>query len=80
MPHPCSSSEEIRQRGKELYERPIRSKVETDENIGKGVSIDIETGDYEMGEVLVFTEQKWNLRVTQQPRNELVPFWQYPAE
>ena len=29
-------------------------------------------------EVLVFTEQEWNLRVTQQPENELVPLWQYP--
>lgn len=38
MPHPRSSSEEIRQRGKELYERLIRSKMETEENIGKGVS------------------------------------------
>jgi hypothetical protein len=40
--------EEIRRRGKELYEQKIRPKVETEENIGKIVSIDVETGDYEI--------------------------------
>ena len=50
MPHPRFSSEEIRQRGNELYEQSIRTKVESEENIGKLVSIDIETGDYEIGD------------------------------
>lgn len=50
MAHPRFSSEEIARRGKELYEKSIRAKVETEENIGKLVSIDIETGDYEIGE------------------------------
>ncbi|HZP81946.1 MAG TPA: hypothetical protein VFB21_09935 [Chthonomonadaceae bacterium] len=50
MPHPRFSSEEIARRGQELYEKSIRAKVETEENIGKLVSIDIETGDYEIGE------------------------------
>jgi hypothetical protein len=49
MSHPHFSSEEIRRRGREIYER-IRRRVETDENIGKLVSIDIETGDYEIGD------------------------------
>ena len=48
MPHSRLSSSEIQQRGKQWYER-IRPGVETDENIGKLVSIDIETGDYEIG-------------------------------
>jgi hypothetical protein len=50
MAHPHFSSEEIARRGQELYEKSIRAKVETEENIGKLVSIDIETGDYEIGE------------------------------
>lgn len=46
MPHLRYSGEEIVRRGEELYEQSIRHQVETDENIGKIVSIDIETGDY----------------------------------
>ncbi len=55
MPHPRFSGEEIARRGKELYEQRIRALVETQENIGKIVSIDIETGDYEVGEDLIST-------------------------
>ena len=33
-----------------LYERRIRGEVETPETIGKMVIIDIETGDYAIGE------------------------------
>lgn len=50
MPHPRLSSEEIKRRGMELYERNIRAAVETEDNIGKLVSIDVETGDYEVGD------------------------------
>ena len=46
MPHTRFSGEEIIQRGEEWYAQRIASKVETQENIGKIVSIDIETGDY----------------------------------
>lgn len=55
MPHPRYSSEEITRRGNELYEQRIRPLVETRENIGKIVSIDIETGDYEVGDDLIAT-------------------------
>ena len=55
MPHPRFSGEEIALRGKDLYERQVRALVETQENIGKIVSIDIETGDYEIGEDLIST-------------------------
>ena len=48
MPHPRFSGEEIVRRGEELYEQQIRSRVETAENIGKQIVIDIETGDYEI--------------------------------
>ena len=33
-----------------LYENGIRQIVETDENIGKMISIDIETGEYAIGD------------------------------
>ena len=55
MPHPRYSSAEITRRGKELYDQRIRTLVETQDNIGKIVSIDIETGDYEVGEDLIST-------------------------
>ena len=55
MPPPRYSSEEITRRGKQLYEQRIRSVVETDANIGKIVSIDIETGDYKIGDDLIST-------------------------
>lgn len=42
------SREEVASRAKQLYENSIRQKVETEENIGKMVIIDIETGDYEV--------------------------------
>lgn len=48
MPHTRFSSEEIARRGQELYEARLRAQVETEENIGKIISIDIETGDYEI--------------------------------
>jgi len=38
--------EEIGVRGKQLYEQTIRSQVETPENIGKMVVVDVETGEY----------------------------------
>lgn len=42
------SREEVAQRAKQLYESNIRQKVDVEENIGKMVIIDIETGDYEV--------------------------------
>ena len=44
--------EEIGQRGQEIYDR-LRTLLETEENIGRIVSIDVESGDYEIGEDLV---------------------------
>jgi methanogenic corrinoid protein MtbC1 len=55
MSYSTLSSQEIARRGKELYERSIRAKVETEENIGKIVSINVETEDYEIGDDLVET-------------------------
>jgi len=58
MLHPKISKEEIARRGKDIYEARIRTQVETVDNIGKLVSIDIETGEYEMGEDLVITSRR----------------------
>jgi hypothetical protein len=49
------SDQEISQRGKEIYEKQIRARVETPENIGKLISIDIESGDYEIDEDLLLS-------------------------
>ncbi len=45
------SREEIGRRGEALYEERIRGQVETAENIGKIVVIDVETGDYELDDL-----------------------------
>lgn len=41
--------EEIARLGKEIYQKRIRPQVETVENIGKIISIDVETGEYAIG-------------------------------
>jgi hypothetical protein len=48
MPHPRIPSHIISSRGKEIYETDLRDRVETEENIGKQIVIDIETGEYEI--------------------------------
>ena len=42
------SRKEVARRAKHLYEITIRQKIEWEENIGKMVIIDIETGDCEV--------------------------------
>jgi dienelactone hydrolase len=44
------SLEEVARRANVFYETNIREAVETAENIGKMVIIDIESGDYAIGE------------------------------
>ncbi len=44
------SRKEIAQRAKALYEERIRVQVETEDNIGKMVVIDAETGAFEVDE------------------------------
>ena len=48
MPALRIPEDEIDRRGEELYEKTIRAKVETPENIGREIVIDVETGDYEI--------------------------------
>jgi hypothetical protein len=47
MPKASDSSEEVARRGEEIYERDIRSRVES-EHRGKFLVIDIGSGDYEI--------------------------------
>ena len=42
--------DEVVERGQALYDRNIRAQVETAENIGKLLMVDINTGDWVMGE------------------------------
>lgn len=44
------SREEVARRAKLLYENGIRQKVESEDNIGKMIIINIETCDYEIDE------------------------------
>ena len=48
-----NNGDEIGRRGLEIYESRLRALLETDENIGRIVSIDVESGDYEVGDDLV---------------------------
>ncbi len=50
--HPRFPGDEITRIGEAIYENKLRSLVETEENIGKIISIDIETGDYAIGKDL----------------------------
>ena len=47
MGHPRYSDDEIAERGEEWYERKIRHEIGED-NMGKALIIDIETGEYEL--------------------------------
>jgi hypothetical protein len=56
------NDEEVTQRGKDFYERQLRPQVETAENIGKIISIDIESGDYEIDDDLLTTCRRLQVR------------------
>lgn len=62
MPHPRFNGEDIARRGEELYQSSIRAQVETSENIGRLVFMDIETGAYEVGDDLVSPGKNLQLR------------------
>ena len=58
MPHARLSNEEIALRGQELYNQQIAPLVETNDNIGKIVVIDVETGDYEVDTVGMYASER----------------------
>ena len=60
MPTRRLSSDELWRRGDDLYDNHIRPRVETEENIGKLIQIDVATGDYEIGtdrEAIILTKE-----------------------
>jgi peptide subunit release factor RF-3 len=66
------SKEELARRGQELYESTIRQQVEAG-NKGKIVAIDIETGDFDVGDTIIAATdplferhpdaQPWTIRI-----------------
>ena len=52
------SREEVARRARQLYKNSIRQQVETDENIGKMVIIDCESGDYKVDETRLKAARK----------------------
>lgn len=50
MPDAPAKMDDAVRRGYEWYDRSIRSRVETQDNIGKLIMIDVSNGDYEIGE------------------------------
>jgi hypothetical protein len=67
MPYPKLSGEEITKRGKELYEKSICTQIEIAENIGKIISINVETGEYEIGDDLIITSRKLQTKQADAP-------------
>jgi hypothetical protein len=53
MSQPQLTSETIAQQGELLYRQEICPQVETAENIGKLITIDLNTGDYEIDQDLI---------------------------
>ena len=50
MGHPRFSGEEICRRGQEWYKTTIQPQIDEQANRGKPLIIDIETGEYEIGD------------------------------
>jgi hypothetical protein len=49
MPYPGYTNEEVGRRGKEIYEKEIRSQVESQYH-GRFLAVDILTGEYEIAD------------------------------
>ena len=48
-----TAREDIGRRGQEIYEQKLRRLVEKPENIGKIISIDVDSGDYAIADELL---------------------------
>lgn len=59
------STAEVCERGQALYESQIRSLVNTEENVGKLLSVDILSGDYEISDDFNHIEAVFCLRARQ---------------
>lgn len=49
MPYPGHTTEEVARLGREIYERDVRAKVES-EHTGRFIVVDIKSGDYEIAD------------------------------
>ena len=58
MIQPTLSRAEIAQQGKAIYQRSIRAHIETTENIGKIIAIDLSTNEYEVDKDLLVACQR----------------------
>lgn len=56
------SREEVALRGKALYQERIRELVEHEDNIGKMVIIDVETGDYAVDDIGIVSAEQLHSR------------------
>lgn len=56
------SNDEIGVRGQEIYEQRLRPVVKTEENIGKIISIDVVTGDFEIADDLLSAGRRLQVR------------------
>ena len=59
---PKQTGEEVGERGQAIYESRLRTLLETEENIGKIVSIDVDTGDYEIADDLLVAGRRLQQR------------------
>ena len=50
MPQTIDTARDISQRAHDIYQRTLRVQVEMDDNIGKILVLDVDTGDYEIDE------------------------------
>ena len=53
---------EIWDRAKVIYDRDIRASVETDSNRGKVIVLDVESGDFEIGQIPIDLTRKLRSR------------------
>jgi hypothetical protein len=63
------NDKEIAQRGQAIYDRQIRGKVETEENMGKMIAIDLQSGEYEID-----TDPNEACRRLQERQHNIVPW------
>ena len=76
MPQAQLSADEVVNRGEIIYNQRIRTKVEA-ENLGKYIVIDIDTGDYEIGEEYLDITRR--IRETRADANLCILRIGYPA-
>ena len=57
-----TNGEKIGERGQEIYNTRLRTLLETSDNIGKIVSIDVESGDHEIADDLLVAGRRLQAR------------------